>query len=335
MNTSWVAAAVVVVLAIVAMRQSSLFEINRDMNRIYRNSTTVQQEYNSWTQDGILEYYWGHHIHLGYYPNKTSSNVDFRQAKIDMTFTLFKWAHKVTNRDAENIAPNTLSLLDAGCGFGGSTMALTNKYKLKHSIGITLSDYQVARGKKLLIETKENNPYNKNVEFRVADALNIDFEDNTFDIVWSLEMEPHIPDKSKMIDQFLRVLKPNGLLILGCWNIRDTNKIKLNEKDKKLVWFLENEWGHPNFWSIDDYKKKFESHEQVNQIYVDNWTEYTLPSWYESLYEIIRRPKMLFWAILHPSCWNDRWGDLMGLMNMDSAFRSGLMEYGIFAVTKK
>ena len=258
-----------------------------------------------------------------------------------MTFALFKWAHEVTNRDINNLAAtkNKLKLLDAGCGFGGSTMVLTNKYKFVQSIGITLSDYQVARANQLLIETQGSNPYNKNIEFRVGDALQIDkyFKENTFDIIWSLEMEPHIPDKSKMIDQFLHVLKPNGLLILGCWNIRDTNdnELKLNENEKKLVWFLENEWGHPNFWSINQYKTKFRSHDKVSEIYFENWTQYTLPSWYESLYEIIRRPKMLFWAILHPSCWNDRWGDLMGIMNMDNAFRSGLMEYGIFAVTKK
>ena len=27
----------------------------------------VGDEYDAWTQEGILEYYWGEHIHLGYY----------------------------------------------------------------------------------------------------------------------------------------------------------------------------------------------------------------------------------------------------------------------------
>lgn len=31
---------------------------------------TVAKEYDSWTSDGILEYYWGEHIHLGYYNKK-------------------------------------------------------------------------------------------------------------------------------------------------------------------------------------------------------------------------------------------------------------------------
>ena len=140
-----------------------------------------------------------------------------------------------------------------------------------------------------------------------------------------------------MIDEFLRVLKPNGLLVLGCWNIRDhdTKQLELNENEKGLVRFLKNEWGHPNFWSINKYKSVFSEHDDIDILISDNWTKYTLPSWYESIYEMIRRPKMLFWCLLHPSSWNDRFGDLMGLINMERAFRNGLMEYGVFAVVKK
>lgn len=34
-------------------------------SRTYKEN--VGQEYDSWTDDGVLEYYWGEHIHLGYY----------------------------------------------------------------------------------------------------------------------------------------------------------------------------------------------------------------------------------------------------------------------------
>lgn len=35
-------------------------------SRTYEDGS-VAREYDAWTQDGILEYYWGEHIHLGYY----------------------------------------------------------------------------------------------------------------------------------------------------------------------------------------------------------------------------------------------------------------------------
>ena len=33
--------------------------------RAYAGKETVGSSYDSWTLDGILEYYWGDHIHLG------------------------------------------------------------------------------------------------------------------------------------------------------------------------------------------------------------------------------------------------------------------------------
>lgn len=46
----------------------------------------------AWTQDGILEYYWGEHIHLGYYSDddlkkgfRSWRKKDFKQAKFDFT----------------------------------------------------------------------------------------------------------------------------------------------------------------------------------------------------------------------------------------------------------
>lgn len=38
-------------------------------SRAYKEN--VGDEYDSWTDDGVLEYYWGEHIHLGYYSGQT------------------------------------------------------------------------------------------------------------------------------------------------------------------------------------------------------------------------------------------------------------------------
>ena len=35
--------------------------------RYNREQNTVGKEYDAWTTDGVLEHYWGEHIHLGYY----------------------------------------------------------------------------------------------------------------------------------------------------------------------------------------------------------------------------------------------------------------------------
>ena len=41
-------------------------------SRAYKEN--VGDEYDSWTEDGVLEYYWGEHIHLGYYSGATSQH---------------------------------------------------------------------------------------------------------------------------------------------------------------------------------------------------------------------------------------------------------------------
>lgn len=35
--------------------------------RKYQSSATVANSYDQWTLDGIVEFYWGEHIHLGHY----------------------------------------------------------------------------------------------------------------------------------------------------------------------------------------------------------------------------------------------------------------------------
>ena len=36
---------------------------------------------------------------------------------------------------------------------------------------------------------------------QVADALNMPFEDSSFDLVWSLESGEHMPDKTKFVQE--------------------------------------------------------------------------------------------------------------------------------------
>ena len=41
-------------------------------------------------------------------------------------------------------------------------------------------------------------------------ALEIEFEDDTFDLVWACESGEHMPDKAKYVQEMTRVLKPGG-----------------------------------------------------------------------------------------------------------------------------
>ncbi|MEK7153893.1 MAG: class I SAM-dependent methyltransferase, partial [Patescibacteria group bacterium] len=52
------------------------------------------------------------------------------------------------------------------------------------------------------------------VDFVTANALDLPFEDASFDVVWSSNVTSFIGDKNKAISEYLRVLKPGGILVV-------------------------------------------------------------------------------------------------------------------------
>lgn len=53
-----------------------------------------------------------------------------------------------------------------------------------------------------------------NGDFRVADAENLPFGDNTFDCVCSMGVLHHVPNTERAVSEIFRVLKPGGRLIV-------------------------------------------------------------------------------------------------------------------------
>ena len=53
-----------------------------------------------------------------------------------------------------------------------------------------------------------------NVEYRVENALNLTFPDNTFDLLLSMEVIEHVGDPERMVSEVRRVLKPGGLALI-------------------------------------------------------------------------------------------------------------------------
>jgi len=204
-------------------------------SRTYGNGT-VAKEYDEWTNDGILEYYWGEHIHLGYYSKEEMARgytkKDFKEAKYDFVDEMMKFG------GIDPVVDSNAKVLDVGCGFGGTSRYLAKKLGANADVtGITLSPMQVKRGTELAKE--QGVP---NAKFMVKDALEMDFPDNSFDIVWACESGEHMPDKKKYIDEMMRVLKPGGKFVMATWCQRDDSKIPFTKKDKKDLQFLYEEW---------------------------------------------------------------------------------------------
>ena len=80
--------------------------------------------------------------------------------------------------------------------------------KCSQVVGITLSSRQQARGTELAAEQGLTN-----VRFQVMDALAMEWEDDSFDLVWACESGEHMPDKRKYVEEMTRVLRPGGKLV--------------------------------------------------------------------------------------------------------------------------
>ena len=205
--------------------------------RKYLSSGTVASAYDSWTEDKLLERLWGEHIHLGYYP-PNNKNIDFRKAKTQFVHELVRWS-------GLDKLPRGSRILDVGCGIGGSARILANYYGFIVT-GITISPAQVKRANQLT-------PDELNCNFQVMDALDLKFEDGTFDGIWSVEAGAHMSDKAKFADEMLRTLRPGGYFALADWNSRDFQNYPPSFLEKIVLKQLLEQWVHPNFISIKSF----------------------------------------------------------------------------------
>ncbi|KAG0622110.1 hypothetical protein M758_3G073000 [Ceratodon purpureus] len=169
---------------------------------------------------GVWEEVWGEHMHHGYYDDEvvddavaaaTNGAPDHRRAQIKMIEKSLAYAGVPDSIDAR---PKTI--VDVGCGIGGSSRYLARKYKAKVN-SITLSPVQVKRA----VDITYKQGLAELVNFQVANALKQPFQDGSFDLVWSMESGEHMPDKKQFMGELARVAAPGGRIILVTWCHRD------------------------------------------------------------------------------------------------------------------
>ena len=285
--------------------------------RSYESSDTVANSYDDWTSDGILEFYWGEHIHLGHY-GSPPRRKDFLQAKADFVHEMVKWG-------GLDKLPRGTTVLDVGCGIGGSSRILAKEYEFEVT-GVTISPKQVQRATELT-------PQGVTAKFQVDDALALSFPDNSFDVVWSIEAGPHMPDKVKYGSEMMRVLKPGGILVVADWNQRDDRQKPLNYWEKPVMRQLLDQWSHPAFSSIEGFSEQIAETGLVEgEVATADWTPETLPSWLESIWQGIVRPEGLIKFGFSGFIKSLREVPTMLLMRL--GFGAGLCRFGMFRAVK-
>ncbi len=103
----------------------------------------------------------------------------------------------------------TERVLDVGSGLGGPSRYLAWRYGCRVSgIDLTAEFCRVAEMLTRLTGLVGH------VDYRQGDALDLPFEDMSFDVVWSQNAAMNIADRDRLYGEMRRVLKPGGKLAL-------------------------------------------------------------------------------------------------------------------------
>src|SRR5665811_2132503 len=113
-------------------------------------------------------------------------------------------------------------ILDACCGTGISTLNIISKIK-NGSAQITGVDFSeemlaVARHRLTKINFKPGNMTNQGIKFIQGDVSSLDFEDDYFDLITIVFGIRNVADRKKSLEEFFRVTKPGGRLIIMEFN---------------------------------------------------------------------------------------------------------------------
>ena len=266
----------------------------------------------------LWEKIWGEHMHHGYYGRGGTYKVERPQAQIDLIEELLFFAGVTSQNPPQNI-------IDVGCGIGGSTLYLAEKFGAQ-ATGITLSSVQASRARERAI----NANLEKQVTFEVANALEIPFADNSFDLVWSLESGEHMPDKAKFLEECYRVLQPGGKLILATWCHRETSIAgELTSDEIKHLKEIYRVYCLPYVISLSEYKAIAQATGFKN-IKSDDWSMRVAPFWdvvIDSAFNIEAVTGLVKagWQAIQSA---------LSLSLMSRGYSRGLIRYGLILGTK-
>ncbi|MGV6830844.1 MAG: SAM-dependent methyltransferase [bacterium] len=162
-----------------------------------KNNVEIVQFYEEATEDYE---FWSNdfNMHFGYF-------VPFKTNPFKRDSMLNQLNSQVLKR--LNIGNKKSRLIDLGCGMGATMRYALSEYKNLTSYGVTLSDFQVTHGNKLLenqngIILKEN--YN-----------NTSFQPKTFDAAVAIESFCHSGHQKSSLQEAYRILKKGGQLVIS------------------------------------------------------------------------------------------------------------------------
>jgi ubiquinone/menaquinone biosynthesis C-methylase UbiE len=196
---------------------------------ISENVSTTQAYYDGPASE-IYRTIWGDNLHMGITPYEGAG----LQESMDNTNRIMA--------EAANLTPSD-RVIDLGCGYGSTARYIASHYGCT-VIGQTISNEEL----KLAIERAETSDASHLLTFEWGDFHNVEYPAASFDVVWSQEAFLHGADKSKILSECYRVLKPGGTLIFSDILVRRDTP----QADRERIYARLNT---VDIWDYADYKE--------------------------------------------------------------------------------
>jgi MPBQ/MSBQ methyltransferase len=133
-------------------------------------------------------------VHLGYWPHGDDGDFAGAQARLDRLLL------DLAAIDAGQ------SVLDVGCGFGGTLARINDAYRGMRLAGVNIDSRQ------LEICQRIDRTADNRMSWHLADAGRLPFADASFDRVLCVEAMFHFSSRRQFFAEAARLLKPGGVL---------------------------------------------------------------------------------------------------------------------------
>lgn len=105
--------------------------------------------------------------------------------------------------------PSYPVILDVGCGHGHALWMLDQRFKPEKIIALDVDPQSQLRAQKNIALC------NSAVQFQNDNAIDIKLDDNSIDLLFCHQTFHHLEDQERAIQEFIRVLKPGGVLLFA------------------------------------------------------------------------------------------------------------------------
>lgn len=277
---------------------------------------------------------WGRHIHHGLWdapPTRPFVVPPSGGCGIDDSHAVYTPAFEPATIAAQRLTDTLAreariasgaSILDIGCGMGGSSIHLARALGCRVT-GVTLSPFQ-----RLWARTSARwHGVSQRAHFVCADAEQVAFDDASFDVVWSVECTEHLFDKPAFFRKAARWLKPGGRLAICAWLAGDP---PLDDQAARQVYDVCEGFLCPSLGTRDDYAGWI-ADAGLSLERDDDWTPRVTRTW-ELCDERVRRSRVRWLARLidrNTVTFLDRFQTIL------KAYQTGAMKYGCFIARRE